>query len=134
MSHYTLLKTQFVDVEALVKALADVGFAHVEVHRRPQTLMDWVGLPRPQKAEVIIRRKYVGHGSNDIGFWRQQDGTFQAIISEFDRVRHSEGWLQSVTRRYAYHVTLATLAKQGFELANETEKRGQVHLTLRRMV
>ncbi|MBN2005067.1 MAG: DUF1257 domain-containing protein [Anaerolineae bacterium] len=133
MSHYTVLNTQFVDVETLVKALSDVGFSHVEVHDHPQILMDWVGLPRPQKAEVIIRRKYVGRASNDIGFRRQKDGTFQAIISKFDRIRHSENWLQSVARRYAYHATLVTLTRQGFELAEESENHDQFHLTLRRV-
>ncbi len=133
MSHYTVMKTQFVAVVALVKALADVGFTAVEVHAQPQPLLDWHGKPRPQTAEVIIRRQYIGKASNDIGFCRQPDETFQAIISEFDRRRYSESWLASLARRYAYHATLATLVEQGFDLVGATEDQEQIHLTLRRV-
>lgn len=133
MSHYTVLRTQFVDADALVKALADLGFAEVEVHEKPKHLRGWLGGVRLDSAEIIIRRKYVGKASNDIGFKRQPDGTYTAIISEFDRARFSAAWLERLAQRYAYHVTLGKLTEQGFALVTEKQEQGRIHLTLRQM-
>jgi hypothetical protein len=121
MSHFTVLRTHITDVESLVKALAELGFPQVEVHQTAQHLYGYQGDVRPQTAEVIIRRQFIGRASNDIGFKRQEDGTFDAIISDYDRAR--------------YHVARARLEEQGFALVTEeTQQDGQIHLVLRRMV
>jgi len=39
---------------------------------------------RSEKANYVIRRKYVGGPANDVGFIRQPDGTFDMIVSEFE--------------------------------------------------
>ena len=39
---------------------------------------------RNEKANFVIRRKYVGGFENDVGFLRQPDGTFDMIVSEFE--------------------------------------------------
>ena len=89
---------------------------------------------REQTAEVIIRKKHIGWASNDIGFRRQPDGTFEAIISEFDRRKYSPQWLDKLTQRYAYHLARAKLQEQGFDLiSEETARDGRIHLVLRRM-
>jgi Protein of unknown function (DUF1257) len=135
MSHFTKLRTQITDVSGLIKALADVGFKDVETHETAQHLYGYQGDMRLQTAEVIIRRKYVGQASNDIGFKRQEDGTFEAVISEYDRHKKSQQWLNQLTQRYAYHVARTKLAEQGFDLvAEEVQEHGQIHLVLRRMV
>ena len=134
MSHFTRLKTRITDVAALTKALADVGFKDVEVHATPQHLYGFVGDRREQTAEVIIRKRQIGWLSNDIGFQRQPDGTFEAIISEYDRGKYSPQWLEKLTQRYAYHLARAKLGEQGFDLVSEeTAKDGRIHLVLRRM-
>ncbi|WP_445249288.1 DUF1257 domain-containing protein [Microcoleus sp. OTE_8_concoct_300] len=81
MSHFTSIKTQIKNRDALVKALADVGFARVEVHETGQRLYGFQGDVRPEKAEVIVRGQYLGAASNDMGFKQQEDGQFKAIIS-----------------------------------------------------
>jgi hypothetical protein len=134
MSHFTVLRTQVTDVDALVKALEDVGFKHAEVHTTAQHLYGFQGDVRPQTAEVIIRRKYIGRLSNDIGFKRREDGTFDAIISDYDRAKYSQEWLNRLTQRYAYHVARAKLTEQGFALVSEEVQEGaRIHLVLRRM-
>lgn len=119
MSHFTAIKTQIKDTNALVKALSDVGFKQVEVHRTAQHLYGFQGDIRPQMAEVIIRRKYIGGASNDIGFQQQTDGTFEAIISEYDRRKYDQPWLNQVTQRYGYHALMATAPAQGFTVEEE---------------
>ena len=133
MSHFTTLRTQITDIKALRAALADLGFNEVEVHDRAQPLLGFRGDEREQKAEVIIRRKHLGWLSNDLGFKRNAGGTFDAIISGYDRMKYSQKWLDRLTQRYAYHVARAKLEEQGFVLTSEEQKDGKIHLVLRRM-
>ncbi|HBL10385.1 MAG TPA: hypothetical protein DD379_03040 [Cyanobacteria bacterium UBA11162] len=119
MSHFTSIKTQIKNVDALVKALADVGFNQVELHENDQHLYGYRGDVRPETAEVIIRRNYIGSASNDIGFKRQEDGAFKAIISEYDRNKYSQDWLNSLTQRYGYHTLMATAPSEGFTIEEE---------------
>jgi hypothetical protein len=134
MSHFTVLRTQITDAESLVKALAELWFTQVEIHQTAQHLYGYQGDVRPQTAEVIIRRTFIGPASNDIGFKRQEDGTFDAIISDYDRARYSPQWLNRLAQRYAYHVAKAKLAEQGFAwVAEEAQQDGRIHLVLRRM-
>ena len=67
MSHFTRIKTRITEAKALVMALADVGFKTVEDHEAAQPLYGYQGDQRAQTAEVIIRRKFIGRASNDIG-------------------------------------------------------------------
>jgi hypothetical protein len=134
MSHFTTLRTRITDVKALRAALADLGFKAVEVHESAQPLHGFRGDEREQTAEVIIRRKHLGWLSNDLGFKLNAGGTFDAIISDFDRRKYSQEWLDRLTQRYAYHVARAKLEEQGFVLASEEQKDGKIHLVLRRMV
>jgi hypothetical protein len=83
---------------------------------------------------VIIRRKHIGRASNDIGFSHQQDGRFDAVISDYDRRAHGSTWLNKLTARHAYHLTATRLAEQGFHLTEETTERdGTVRMVLRRV-
>ena len=134
MSQYLTLRTQIKSIDHLVCALKDLGFHNVEVHETPQKLKGWLGDVRKNTAEVIIRKKYVGLNSNDIGFKRSPDGRFEAVISEFDESKYGVAWLNQLTQRYAYHVALDTLKHKDFDLINETVEGGNtIHLTLRRM-
>jgi Protein of unknown function (DUF1257) len=119
MSHFTSIKTQIKQVEPLLQALADLGFQAVEVHETAQPLFGFRGDVRSQTAEVIIRRQYVGAASNDIGFKRQADGTFEAIISDYDRQVYAPQWLNQLTQRYGYHLLKATVPQQGFTVEEE---------------
>ena len=135
MSHFTCIKTQIKNRDALVKALADIGFKEVEVHETAQHLYGYQGDVRAQTAELIIRRKYLGSASNDIGFKRQKDGQFEAIISEYDRHRYSQDWLNGLTQRYGYHALMATVPAQSFTVEEEqTLEDGTIRVVVTRWV
>lgn len=119
MSHFTCIQTQITHIDSLVKALADAGFATVEVYPTPQHLYGFQGEIRPETAEVIIRRRYIGPMSNDIGFKRQENGTFKAIISDYDRLQYPQAWIDRLTQRYAYHVLITAAPTAGFTLEVE---------------
>lgn len=131
MSHYSRFRTKFVDRALLVKALADVGFTSVEQHAEAQPLFGYRGDRRADTAHIIVRRQYVGRMSNDIGFVEQPDGSYEAIISDFDKRKYDEVWLQKLTQRYAVHATLSSLTEQGYELAQMIEDaNGSIRLVL----
>ncbi len=119
---------QIKNVNALVKALADLGFNNVELHQNPQSLYGYVGDVRAEKAEVIIRRQYVGSASNDIGFKKRFDGTFEAIISDYDRGKYSQDWLNQLAERYAYHagISLATVTTTSPTISQSNTTTNQV--------
>jgi hypothetical protein len=134
MSHYTIVNTQIVSAKHLTRALGDLGFADVEVHSTPQPLVGWMGLARENQANVIIRRKYLSPSSNDIGFAKNASGTFDALISDWDRPTYDNKWLQQLSQRYAYHVATDLLDERDFSLVEEEcDQDGTIHLTLRRM-
>jgi hypothetical protein len=133
MSHFTRVRTTLRDPELLLKALAAVGFNTVEAHDSPQTLYGYRGDARPERAEVIIRRRHIGRLSNDIGFRRRTDGSFEAIISEYDRSRHDQAWLTKIARAYGHAAALRYAEDNGYEIDSDVvEKNGERRLVLRR--
>lgn len=135
MSHFTCIKTQIKNRDTLIQALADVGFDNVEVHENAQHLYGYQGDVRTQTAEVIIRRNYIGVSSNDIGFKQQDDGQFEAIISEFDCQNYSQQWLNNLTQRYGYHTLIATAPAQGFTVEEEEHlEDGTIRVVVARWV
>lgn len=134
MSHFTTVATRIVSADHLVRALADLGFVDVEVHAQAQPLIGWIGDPRTTKAHVIVRKRHLDFGSNDLGFFQNAQGTFDALISDFDRAKYDDRWLNQLTQRYAYHVACDLLEQQRFSKVEERrEKDGSIRLTLRRM-
>jgi len=92
MSAYASLETQYKDRECLVAALGDMGYNDVEVHEDAQSLVGYHGDTRTQKANVIVRRKFVGQAANDIG-WELQNGSYVQHISQYDSGKHNTNGL-----------------------------------------
>ncbi|MGP4009380.1 DUF1257 domain-containing protein [Streptomyces sp. 4N124] len=133
MSHFTRVRTALRDADLLVQALTAVGFTTVETHDTPQTLYGYLGDARPDRAEVIIRRAHIGRLSNDIGFRRGRDGTFEAVISKFDRSRYDQPWLTKVARAYGHAAALRYAEDHGYEVDTDVlEEDGRRRLVLRR--
>ncbi|MFI0479475.1 DUF1257 domain-containing protein [Actinomadura sp. 9N215] len=133
MSHFTRVRTTLRDADLLAKALAAVGFTAVETHDDPQTLYGYQGDARPERAEVIVRRRHIGRASNDIGFRRQSNGSFEAIISDYDRHRYDHAWLAKVGRAYGHAAALRYAEDNGYEIDSDVVgEDGERRLVLRR--
>jgi len=136
MSHYSKIDTQICDVEALKRALKEVGYAHIETHSDPQHLFGYQGDRRPEKANIIIRRKHISQASNDIGFVKTDKGTYKAIVSEYDQHILGSDWVDKVCKIYAYYAVVEKLEEQGFVIESQegslTSTKEKVHLKLRR--
>jgi len=107
MSKFSETATTVHSQAYLVAALSDLGYK-AEIHADGAALVGYEGRERPERAHVIIRRVQIGPASNDIGFVRKPDGTFGAVLSEYDprdRLRREVGGpgstgLQGTTRRW----------------------------------
>lgn len=137
MSEFLSVKTEIRDPDCLVAALADLGFATVERGEK-LALYGYQGDLRPQTADIVLRRMHIGAQSNDVGFARQADGTYTAIVSEFDtRNPHALGFKWDVRRdhlmqRYALHKTVKEMTAKGFRVAAQEDDHGVVRLVFQR--
>ena len=111
MSKYlTYQEILFKDRGLLLAALADLGYGQVD-EGETLPLFGYQGDLRPETAELVVRRRWLGSASNDLGFARTPRG-YVPIISEFDqrvlqggqllaklRTAYSERVVAAVTRR-----------------------------------
>ncbi len=133
MSKYRKIETQFKSEETFRQALADVcrefGVVY-ESHEVAENLIGYVGKTRKEKAEYIIRRKHLGRQSNDLGFARTEDGTIEAIISNFDNVRKARKILNRVTQRYARLQVEKMARARGMRVEEIQTSDGSIRLRL----
>ena len=132
MSKYDSFQTTLTEEGALVAALKALGYP-VEIHTQPMPLFGYHGDERPERAHIIIRRNHLDCASNDIGFVRNADGQFSAILSEYDRsIGFDQKWLNRVHQRYKEERTLAMARQRGYVLRGrqviQTEQGEQVKL------
>jgi hypothetical protein len=100
----------FKDRRLLVAALADLGYDRIEEGEK-LSLFGYRGDQRPETAEIVVRRQFVGSASNDLGFARTEQG-YVPVVSEYDqrtllggkflpklRTAYSERVVEEVKRR-----------------------------------
>lgn len=136
MSHFTKVSTQLTDRDALLSTLADIGFGsgRVEVHDTPVPLQ---GFPmvrqRARTGEIVVRKRWLRPAYSDLGFERVTPDEPYQIWADSDWLARNPQLVRQLTRRYAYHVVLATMTQQGYTIAEEaTDGTGEVRLVLRR--
>jgi hypothetical protein len=111
MSEFKKYPTEYKDKECLKAALAAQGYTEIEDHEQGQQLFDYHGRATTyldktgDKANIIVRRKHVGGAANDLGFKREADGTYTAIVSQFDTHKHNVKWMTDLKRHYNEKVT-----------------------------
>jgi hypothetical protein len=101
MSAYTEQETQITDADILKECLKEKGVGDVQHHEKAVQLEGYHGDKRKDTAEIVIPRRAVGSMSNDIGFKKQTDGTFKAIISQYDSGKYNNTWMADLKKRYA---------------------------------
>lgn len=127
MSHFTRVRTQITDVERLKVVLTDLRHAH-----RDQTVVrGYQG--NSLQADVVVNPG----GGFDIGFEKGADGAFQ-IVADWWGVQKDTGiaeadFVRGVVQRYAYQTVVEQVAKQGFQVVQETVGADQtLKVTVRR--
>jgi hypothetical protein len=116
VSKYGVTLTALRDERCLIESLQELGY-EVEVHPQGANLVGYEGAERPERANVIIRRRHLGPASNDIGFARTADGRLTALLSEYDwAIGYDWKWLGRVQQVYKEKQTLATARAKGYIL------------------
>ena len=111
MSKYEETVTVLAHEGYLVEAL---GYAP-EVCRQGTPLFGYQGDERPERAHVVIRRNQLDSASNDIGFRRDANGVYRAIVSEYDRRLGFDGaWLGRVAPAYKERQAMAASKARGY--------------------
>lgn len=131
----------FKDSELLIAALCDMGFERqeIEVHEQPSQLIDFQGHAtcytdkNGDKAHIILRASAVnrhlsGGASNDIGFRRNGDGSFNALISAYDSNFADSAWIGRLSAAYTRHGVIKKAAKQGFRFIGTKQENGKTQL------
>ena len=109
----------FKDRRMLLAALADLGYTTVE-EGETLPLYGYQGDRRTETAEIVVRRRYLGSASNDLGFARTNQG-YVPIVSEYDqRTLHGGQLLPKLRTAYNERVV--------------EEVRRRIHGTARRVV
>ena len=128
MSAYHSLKTEFKDKDCLIAALNDMGYTEVEDHEIAQNLYGYHGDMRSDKANIIVRRRYIGSAANDLGFIRNQDGSYSSIVSEYDSGKHNTTWFAGLKAKYSERGALKVAAKNGFKYLGKSVVNGKIQM------
>ena len=135
MSHFTNIQLQFKNKALLLEALVEMGWKRecIEVHDTPTHLYGYKGDVRKDKANIIIRKRYVGSISNDIGFIQNADGTFTAIISEYDAGyknagKYGDAWVGRLKQNYGIKEAERTLKLKGVPYTKTKLDNGTIRL------
>jgi hypothetical protein len=134
VSEYHAVKTEYKDKASLIAALGEMGYTTVEDHETPQQLIDYHGRPTTyldksgDKANIIVRRQFVGSAANDLGFKKSEDGTYSAIVSQYDSGKHNTNWFNKLRGHYTEKVTIKTAEKQGFKFLGKKVVGNKVRL------
>lgn len=114
MSKYLEMTTALTDEHYLVEALRELGY-EPEICREGKALIGYLGDQRTERAEIIIRRRQLDSASNDIGFARDGNGVYRAIVSDYDRgIGFDDAWLGRVSQAYKERQTMAVAKAKGY--------------------
>jgi hypothetical protein len=127
MSHFSTLKTELRDREALIEALRDLGH-QPETGERP--IRGYRG--QTETAEVAI----LSPDGGDIGFrWNAGSGQYE-LVTDLDLWRQPvpvERFLARLTQRYALRTILAASAAEGFQVQEQIDALdGSIELVVSR--
>ncbi|PIY50518.1 MAG: hypothetical protein COZ06_08925 [Armatimonadetes bacterium CG_4_10_14_3_um_filter_66_18] len=123
MSHFTTIRTELRDKEALKKALADLGYAVREgaLHAR-----GYGGQTTP--VELLVPQE----GGYDFGF--RKAGDVYELVADFWGLKlDQQRFVPQLTQRYAFHTIVDTTAQQGWNVAQQEQQQdGTIRVVVQR--
>jgi hypothetical protein len=131
MSHSVEIKVEakVENEEELIEALTEhFGVGNVELHNTPQMLMTYSGVPSGTKANIIVRRaaqeKKARGGYllvNDLGFIRQNDGTYKMSV---DEAGFPASKREVVFQNMSGNIAARKLKARGYRVTRELQEDG----------
>jgi hypothetical protein len=130
MFHFTSVTTQFKDANFLVAALQGLKLSPT-IHSNP-VLLNTSWSDQEHYAEIVIDGQQLGIGA-DIGFKRQNDGTYALIADDYELYRNlrsgTQGFLKQLKQEYARQQTIATCKTKGWNY-QETREGNRIQLRI----
>ena len=112
-----------------------MGYNNIEVHEEAQNLFGYQGDKRKQKAHIIIRKKYVGSSSNDIGFLREKGSKkYKIIASAYDKAWRTGKKINKLKQTYGEKVIMKGIRRNSrFSFVSRKEnKKGEIKIKVKR--
>lgn len=140
MSKYKKISVVYKDEQALIKALkeARVRFSGLqfESYANAEPLYGYHG-KTDLKANYIIRRAHLSSISNDIGFERLPDGTFECHVGDVETGEWRGDGIENpvysfVKQRYACNAAINAAVEDGYSYSETLLDNGDVELVLER--
>ncbi len=102
MSAYMEVAMPILDEECLIQALEEMGFTKemIEIHKEAVKLEGYEGSLRNNTANIVIRRKFVGSASNDLGFKKTASG-YKFVVSDYDSRGYNKTWQNKLMEHYS---------------------------------
>ena len=127
MSHFSTVKTELRQLEPLVQALNDLGYAPEQGQR---SVRGYRGQTVTADLAVAIQ------DGGDLGFrWNVESGAYE-LVTDLDLWKQTipvERFLAKLTQRYAFNTVLAASSREGFEVAEQsTAQDGSIELVVTR--
>jgi hypothetical protein len=127
MSHFSTVRTELRDREALVQALTDLGHPPLEGSHevrgyRGQTVLADLAVPQSQGADIGFR-------------WNEASGSYE-LVTDLELWKQPvpvERFLANLNQRYALRTILAASAAEGFQVSEQTSSLdGSIELVVTR--
>jgi hypothetical protein len=125
MSHFSNIKTKIRNLTALKTSLTNLG---IDWKEGPRAIRGYQG--QTLTAEVVVEQA----NNYDIGFsWNGQEYELVADLQYWQQPLTVDGFLKQVTKGYALETILQESAKQGFQVAEQTNNQdGSIRLVVQR--
>lgn len=117
MAKLRRIPTSMTSGTRLVAALEQSGLREIERVPDLAPLISWRGQPLSECAEIIVRRRSIGATADDLGFVRDAEGRYEAIVSEILLSRFDKRWFAELEKRYAALAGLADAPAQAPRVA-----------------
>ena len=125
MSHFSNINTKIRNLTALKTSLTNLG---IDWKEGPRAVRGYQG--QTLTAEVVVEQA----NNYDIGFsWNGQEYELVADLQYWQQPLTVDGFLKQVTKGYALETILQESAKQGFQVAEQTNNQdGSIRLVVQR--
>jgi hypothetical protein len=125
MSHFSNIKTQIRNLDSLKAALTDLG---IDWKSGPHQVRGYRG--QTHTAEVTIEQD----NGYDIGFTNNGEAyELVADLQFWQQAWSVDRFINKVSQQYAYHTVLEETNKQGFQIAEQSNREdGSIKLVLQR--
>jgi hypothetical protein len=128
MSKYNKQRSVYNDRDCLIEALRVMGYDEVEVHEDAVNLIGYRGDTRLERANVIVRRRYIDTAANDLGFVKEQDGTYSAIVSDYDSHKHGAAWMTGLKKAYTEKRLIKHAASKGLKYLGKKAVNNKIQI------